>query len=154
MDVVFHTQYNPPPKVISPHGGVSMVDESALGDTDINCIIKRYNAGDNSVVRSTGFFGDVSDAGDLAAAMERVRRANDEFAALPADVRARFGNDPRALLEFISDSSNDDEAVRLGLKVRQVVEKSLEEKIVDGVTSAMREAEAASSTPKVVAENT
>lgn len=150
----FHTQFSLPPKPASPHGGVSLVDASALGDTDINTIVKRFNAGDNSVVRTTGFFADVSDAGSLADAMERVRKAHEEFEALPSAVRDRFGNDPHALLEFIADSSNDDEAVRLGLKVRSVKEKTLEEKIVDGVTSALKEVEAAPSTPKVVPANT
>lgn len=150
----FHTLYSPPPKFASPHGGTSLVDASALGDTDINTIVKRFNAGDNSVVRTTGFFADVSDAGTLADAMERVRMAHEEFEALPSSVRDRFGNDPRALLEFLADSSNDDEAVRLGLKVRSVKERTLEEQIVDGVTSALKEVEAASSTPKVVPPNT
>lgn len=150
----FNTVFSPPPKVASPHGGVSMVDESAIKDTDINCILKRYNAGDASVVRSTGFFGDVSNAGDLASAMEQVRLAKEEFEALPSGIRARFGNDPRALLEFVADSANDEEAIRLGLKVRRVAEKTLEEKIVDGVTSAMQEVSAASSTQKVGTENT
>lgn len=137
----FHTQFNPPPRPASPHGGVSLTDASALPDTDILTVVRRYNAGDASVVREVGTFGDFSDCQDFASMMERVRDARERFAALPAEIRDRFGNDPSALIKFVSDSANDEESIRLGLKVRVVPEKSLEDKIVDSVTSALQKVE-------------
>lgn len=141
----FHTVYAPPPKAASPHGGVSLTDASALKDTDMMTILRRFNAGDNSVVNSLGVFGDFSEVGDFANVMETARRAREDFAALPASVRDRFGNDPVALVNFLSDSANDEEAVKLGLKERIVKEKTLEERIVSGVTEAVK-ASAAPST--------
>lgn len=132
----FFTQFSPPPRPASPHGGVSLTDASALPDTDILTVVRRYNAGDSSVVREVGNFGDFSGCQDFPQLMERVREARERFAALPAALRDRFGNDPAALIKFVSDSANDEEAIKLGLKVRIVPEKTLEEKIVDAVTSA------------------
>lgn len=137
----FHTQFNPPPRPASPHGGISLTDASALPDTDILTVVRRYNAGDASVVREVGNFGDFSECQDFASMMERVREARERFAALPATLRDRFGNDPAALVKFVSDSANDEEAIKLGLKVRVVPEKTLEDKIVDAVTSATQKVE-------------
>lgn len=61
-------------------------------------------------------FGDFSDTPeDLAEAYARVEAAEERFMSLPSDVRARFGNDPFRLLEFLQDEGNRDEAVKLGL---------------------------------------
>jgi len=34
---------------------------------------------------------------------------------LPADLRARFDNDPAQLIQFLENSDNKDEAIKLGL---------------------------------------
>ncbi len=145
----FFTLYAPPPKPVSPHGGVSLVDEAALKDCDINTIIKRYNAGDRSAVREAAYFGDVSEVGDFAQALATVQKARKDFEAVPAEIRAMFGNDPSVMIEWLKDSAHDDEAVRLGLKVRTTPDKSLEEKIVDGVTSALEKANEAKTASSV-----
>ncbi len=136
----FCTVFSPPPKAASPHGGVSLTDKSALRETDINEIVRRYTEGDTSPVRQNAFFADVSEVGDFADAMRKVKQANADFAALPSNVRDRFGNDPLALVKFLADSANDDEAVALGLKVRSVPEKSVEERIIEGVTAVVNKA--------------
>lgn len=141
----FHTIYNRPPRVVSPHGGKSLAAQEYKDESDINVILKRYAAGDNSVVRSSGVFADVSQLGDFQSQLEIVRRATEDFAALPADVRSRFGNDPASLVAFLSDSSHDDEAVKLGLKVRPTVEPSLAEQITEGVTNALAKKASAAS---------
>ena len=133
----FHTIYNLPPRFFSPHGGKSLAAQEYKDESDINVILKRYACGDNSVVRTSGVFADVSQLGDFQTQLEVVRRATEDFAALPADVRSRFGNDPAALFAFLADSSNDNEAVKLGLKVRPTVEPSLAEQITEGVTNAL-----------------
>lgn len=144
----FYSVFTPPPRFASPHGGKSLTAQEYKDDSDINVILKRYAAGDSSVVRSGGVFADVSQLGDFTTHLEVVRRATEDFAALPADLRARFGNDPAALFAFLSDSSHDDEAVKLGLKVRPVIEPSLAEQITEGVTNALaKKASAASVEP-------
>lgn len=133
----FCTLYDRPQRVFSPHGGVSLTAQEYKDESDINVILKRYAAGDNTVVRSSGVFADVSALGDFQSSLEVVRRATEDFAALPADIRERFGNDPAALVAFLSDSSHDEEAVKLGLKVLPDAEPSLAEQITEGVTNAL-----------------
>jgi phage internal scaffolding protein len=41
--------------------------------------------------------------------------AEDEFDALPAQIRARFENEPANLIDFLSNEQNRDEAEKLGL---------------------------------------
>jgi len=68
-------------------------------------------------------FGDFSDIGDYHSVMSRVALLNSEFLRLPAKLRARFGNDAKQLLDYLSDSKNDVEAVKLGLKEQSVLPK-------------------------------
>ncbi|AXH77479.1 MAG: internal scaffolding protein [Microviridae sp.] len=48
-------------------------------------------------------------------AQNRVLRASEAFQSLPSAVRARFQGSVPALLEFISDPANTEEAIFLGL---------------------------------------
>lgn len=136
--MMFKTQFDLPPRPPSPVGGVSMTDASELPNCDINTIVRRYNAGDDSVVRTSGIFADVSEITDFAASMDRVLQARRDFEALPSQVRDRFGNDAVALVNWLSDRNNDSEAVRLGLRVR-----SAEDKVVDSVASVTDKASSA-----------
>lgn len=131
-----YTNYNRPPREASPHGGKSLTDAQYLKECDIDVILKRVGAGDLSNLNDLGVYRDVSGLGDFASALETVRRATQDFEALPSNIRDRFGNDPRALVSFLSDSANDEEAIKLGLKVRPVKEPTLAEQIVEGVTAA------------------
>ena len=80
--------------------------------------------------------GDFSGIGDYHTALNRVIAAQDEFEALPAQIRARFNNDPAELIEFLEDDKNRPEAETLGL-----VEKGAAEVV-----------EAPKTTPEKVAE--
>lgn len=114
----FNTIFNHP-RPISPHGGdVSMTDPQFLSDCDINIIIKRFAAtGQLPPTRREGISGDFSDVGDFQQCLDRINRAKSEFEALPSDLRARFGNDPRSYVDFVLNPDNADECVRLGLRV-------------------------------------
>lgn len=60
-------------------------------------------------------FGDFSDVDDYQSALNAARRASHSFMQMSAEVRARFQNDPQRFLAFCSDSSNRDEAIKMGL---------------------------------------
>ena len=96
--------------------GPSLTVQSLTEDLDINVIMKRFGVTgkmpDNVVVPT---YGDFSEVFDFRTANEAVIKARDGFNALPAELRARFANDPQNLLLFLDDASNRDEAVRLGL---------------------------------------
>lgn len=85
-------------------------------ECDINVLMRRYETtgimpGDASLMQ----YGDFTQLPDFMTAMNTVARANEAFAALPAAVRRRFGNDPAEYVEFVSNPENIDEVRKLGL---------------------------------------
>lgn len=139
-----YTQFNPPPKVSSPAGGKSLTDQSAVKDTDINTILKRHNIGDNSAVKSLGIYADVTQIQNFAENVEFIRKAKEDFLALPSTIRDRFGNDPVALVKFLQDKDNDKEAVRLGLKEYRKPEKTFADEVADAITRSQSKKETTS----------
>ncbi|AXH71824.1 MAG: internal scaffolding protein [Microviridae sp.] len=98
----------------------SLTVQSDADEADINVLVERLGLGYQT---PPGVFipsyGDYTDVRDFQSAMNAVRYASEAFMLLPADTRARFNNDPEALLQFCSDEKNLDEAVRLGLAVKK-----------------------------------
>lgn len=62
-----------------------------------------------------GQYGDFASGADFTAAMNVVAAATQSFGQLPAELRKRFSNDPAEFLNFVSDESNFDEMVKMGL---------------------------------------
>lgn len=94
----------------------SRTQQSFVEECDVNNILKRYrdlNALPSSAVQP--LFGDFSNLPSYHEAMNVVAQANQAFAALPAELRARFQNDPARYLDFVGDDSNYEEARKLGL---------------------------------------
>jgi len=94
----------------------SMAIQSAEEESNINTIVRRFGLtgelpNDVKVPQS----GDFTNIPDFHTAMNLVRKTQEEFLRIPADVRARFGNDPQAFMNFLEDDSNREEARRLGL---------------------------------------
>jgi phage internal scaffolding protein len=115
----------------------SLAQQHFKDECDINNILRQFNI--------TGLlpdqplsprYGDFSGIGDYHTALNRVIAAQDEFDGLPANIRARFDNDPANLIEFLENEKNRPEAEELGL-----VEKAAAEAV-----------EAAQNTPEKVAE--
>ena len=123
----FATKYCPPPSPsVSFDGDPGLTDQSQKDDCDINRIMARY--------RETGFlvdpmhpgtrqpfFGDFTEIPDYQGALEVISAADAAFAALPAKVRDRFGNNPQEIFDFLSDEKNRDEAISLGLIEKPVL---------------------------------
>lgn len=113
-----------------PLPGVSFDDEpditvqSAANECDINLIVDRARRGIAPPV-STRIprFGDFSTVSDYQSMLNSVIEAQDQFDSLPAKIRDRFQNNPAKLLEFLSNESNRDEAIKLGLIEPPVVEE-------------------------------
>ena len=94
----------------------SLAIQSAEEESNINTIVRRFGVtgelpGDVAMPRS----GDFTGIPDFHTAMNLVRQAQEEFVKVPAEVRARFGNDPQAFMAFVEDDANREEARRLGL---------------------------------------
>lgn len=94
----------------------SLTIQSAKDEADINTIVRRFGLtgelpGDVQMPQS----GDFTNAVDFHACMNLVREAQDEFLRVPADIRARFLNDPARFMAFVEDDANRLEAERMGL---------------------------------------
>lgn len=118
------TPYNYDTDVVSHHSGVDFSDSPSRtqqhmrDECDINVMVQRFQR--TGVPPAPPVFPDVQDfseAHDFRSAMQLIIDAQKSFDAMPSSVRERFMNDPARLLDFISDPSNADEAVRLGLVV-------------------------------------
>jgi phage internal scaffolding protein len=94
----------------------SRTQQSATEESDINTIVRRFGLTgklpDNVAAPTYAIFDEVY---DFQTAMNAVRSASVSFMSMPADVRARFHNDPHEFVEFCSDESNRSEAIKMGL---------------------------------------
>lgn len=118
----FYSAKNPPPrrKFFTPGPSRVVRDSLVKQECDINHIVDRYkttgsflNPGISPDRRLS--FGDFCDVPDLMTAQNQLIAAKEAFSALPAVVRKRFNNDSFALLEFLGNPDNKDEAIKLGL---------------------------------------
>lgn len=102
------------------HQKVKMADQSFKEECDVNVILSRYmKTGQLIHVNTrTGVYADVSEIPDLMGAMTQVQHAQQAFDDLPAEIRKRFNNSPVEMINFLQDPRNDEEAIKLGLKVR------------------------------------
>jgi len=115
----------------------SLAQQHFKDECDINNILRQFNiTGLLPESPLSPRYGDFTGIGDYHTALNRVIAAQDEFEALPAQIRARFNNDPAELIEFLEDDKNRPEAESLGL-----VDKA-----------AAGDVEAAKTTPEKVAD--
>lgn len=90
--------------------------QSAEEESNINTIVRRFGiSGELPNQVAMPQTGDFTNIPDFHTAMNLVRKSQEEFLKVPAEVRARFGNDPAAFMNFLEDDANRDEARRLGL---------------------------------------
>lgn len=90
--------------------------QSAEEESNINTIVRRFGISGKlpdqvAMPRS----GDFTNVPDFHTAMNLVRQAQEEFVRVPADVRARFLNDPQEFMNFFENPDNYTEALKLGL---------------------------------------
>lgn len=84
-------------------------------ECDINVILARYDETGPRPGAPLPRFGDFAEAPDFLAAQLLVKQAEEHFASLDVRIRDRFNHNPVALLSFLGDPANRDEAVKLGL---------------------------------------
>lgn len=95
----------------------SLTQQQFKDECDINNIMKKYATTGQftHVTGKQGMYGDFSSIKDYHTMVQTVLYAQEAFSTLPAEMRARFKNDPGMLLDFLQDSKNYDEALKLGL---------------------------------------
>ena len=140
--VFLRTPYNYDKDAASNESGLaceepSLAQQHFKDECDINNILRQFNVtGMLPASTLSPRYGDFTGIGDYHTALNRVMAVQDEFEALPAQIRARFDNDPAQLIEFLENSENRSEAEKLGL-----IEKGAAEVV-----------EAPKNTPEKVAE--
>lgn len=109
-------------------GDVALTVQSEARDCDINEIMKRYEKTGllPHLNRFEGVYGDVGPSVDYHEAMNIVVKAQEMFMELPAQLRARFGNDPGEFMKFVQDPENAEEMVKLGIAEVREPEKPVE----------------------------
>ena len=120
MSVVIHSRYNLPPNPGYKNDDPSMTQQQFKDEADINNIMARYQKTGvlvDPLTQSTRkpMFDDFSELGDFRDHQQAVIDAQEMFMQLPSRLRARFGNDPAELFQWLSNSANKDEAIELGL---------------------------------------
>lgn len=96
----------------------SLAQQSAKDESDINTIVKRFNlTGELPSGVAVPQYADFADIGDYHSALNMVIAADNAFMAMPAAIRAKFGNDAGAFVDFVSNPDNKAEVDKLGLSV-------------------------------------
>lgn len=114
--------------------GETLTQQSMKDEADINVLVRRFGiTGQLPVNVRVPSYADFDDVFDFATAQQAIIEANKSFMAMPAEVRARFGNDPHEFVMFCSDEKNIDEMVRMGLAVKKP--EAATPPPADGVTS-------------------
>lgn len=140
--VFLRTMYNYDTDAASNESGLAceeptLAQQHYKEECDINTILQKFSiTGILPEAPLSPRYGDFTGIGDYHTALNRVIAAQEEFEALPAQIRVRFDNDPAKLIEFLEDETNRPEAEELGL-----VEKAAAEAV-----------EAAQVTPEKAAE--
>lgn len=104
-------------RVITINDEPSMTQQQYKDECDINNIMKKYQSTGEfrHLTAKQGQYADFSDIMDYQDMLHTIQYADEAFAALPAEVRLRFKNDPGSLITFLQDDKNYDEGVKLGL---------------------------------------
>jgi phage internal scaffolding protein len=94
----------------------SLAQQHMRDECDINVIVERFGVtGELPMAPIEPSYGDFSGVSDYHSALNAIRASEEAFMALPAKLRAKFDHDPNALLEFLQNETNRDEAIELGL---------------------------------------
>lgn len=101
----------------------SLTVQADLEDADINTIVARFHiTGGMPQNPRVPVADDFTDIFDFQTAMNAVALAEEMFMEYPAELRARFQNNPQLFAEFCLDENNLDEMVKLGLAKPKVVD--------------------------------
>lgn len=124
QSVFVRSAYNYDTDAVSRETGLVCEEETRTQqqfaeECDINTIVRRFGlTGELPQDVKVPLEGDYIDAvTDYQSALNMVIKADDSFMEMPADVRARFNNDPQRLMEFVQDGRNAQEARKMGLLV-------------------------------------
>jgi len=94
----------------------SLAQQHYRDECDINNILRQFNV--TGLLPESPLppkYGDFTGISDYKTALDRIIAADEVFFDLPAELRARFDNEPNNLIEFLDNEQNRAEAEKLGL---------------------------------------
>jgi len=124
------TPYNYDVDLVSDETGLkckdpSLAQQNFKDESDINYIVRQFGlTGELPSQTISPQYGDFTGVLDYHSAVNAVLAAQDEFMDLPAQIRARFNNDPAHLIDFLGNDENREEAIKLGLVAKPISEPS------------------------------
>lgn len=113
---MFTSAYSEKKKVVVNFPEKGLTKQNFKKECDINHIMAKFQKTGAIEHRNAyqGQYGDIP-AITFHEAMNLVLDAQEQFMSLPSSLRKRFSNDPAEYLDFVQDSANLDEMVKLGL---------------------------------------
>lgn len=118
MKTKFKTAYGAKERSSFETTGPSLTQQHFKEELDIKNTIRRYDrtgliANVNKAVAHYGDF--TASVNEYQDALNLVIEAQQNFAALPAEIRETFGNNPGQFLEEVQNPANKDRMIELGL---------------------------------------
>lgn len=123
------SMYGVPYAALEPGEGGG-AKQSMKDECDVNLIVSRFEVTGLMSHVSGGIpqFVDASALGDYRSIMEQVRRVENYFDGLPAEVRSSFKNDAASFMEYLESGASAEDLQELGLAIvgDRRVEKELQ----------------------------
>ena len=113
-------------RVVTFYEGKTRTQQQFAEQCDVNNIIAKYRkTGSITHVRNAqaGVYADLTELPSLEEAQKVMIVAREAFEQVPAKIRNRFGHDPQQFIEFLSNPENNEEAIKLGLKIKKAEPK-------------------------------
>ncbi len=109
--------------------GKSRTKQAFKDEVDINNILRKHEKGllTDHLNQYEGHYGDFIVAGDFHSHMVLIEEAKTAFMTIPAQIRARFNNDPALFLAFAQDEDNLDQMREMGLAPAERFKPSAED---------------------------
>jgi len=113
-------------------GSESMTEQCHADECNINNILRRYDKTGmlTHVNNAIADYGDFSEVNEYKTSLNKIIQAQEAFENLPSAVRKKFGFDPGNYLEFVTNSENKEEMIKLGLANPEVKKEIPEVRIV------------------------
>lgn len=100
--------------------GETLTQQQYADDCDVNRIMERYmKTGLMPQTVAPLLEGDFSNLPSYQEALHTIMDAEKMFMQIPAKTRLHFDNDPQKLMDYLKDEKNNEEAIKLGLKVKK-----------------------------------
>lgn len=109
----------------------SLTKQSFKDEANINNIMARYEKTGvvDNVMVNPGQYGDFSEVTTYQESLNKIYEAQVMFDSLPAQIRAKFENDPVLFVEFCSDENNHEKLVEMGLAQKVKKDEEIQPKI-------------------------